>query len=79
MQSETCSKVQDMARFEQQYTDDDFISAINGGMKTVGYILKKVGCARSTAVMYLERMEKEGKIEKVSIDDGLINVWKVKN
>lgn len=66
-----------MARFVEQYTDKDFLAAINGGMKTVGYILKKVGCARSTAVNYLERMEKEGKIEKVEIDDGLMNVWKV--
>lgn len=69
-----------MPKFEPKYTDKDFLEVIKGTSKTVGYIAKKVGAARSTTVNYLERLKKENKVEKESIDDGALYVWKlVKN
>lgn len=67
-----------MTKFEPKYTDDDFLNVIKGDSKTTGYIAKRVGAARSTTVNYLERLQKEGKIEKVSVDDGQLFVWKIK-
>lgn len=68
-----------MPKFEKKYTDKDFLDVIKGDSKTVGYIAKKVGAARSTTVNYLERLQKENKIERESIDDGALYVWKLKN
>lgn len=67
-----------MPKFEQKYVDDDFLSVIKGDSKTTGYIAKKVGAARSTTVLWLEKLQEEGKIEKESIDDGNLFVWKLK-
>ncbi|MHB8101272.1 MAG: FaeA/PapI family transcriptional regulator [Methanosarcina sp.] len=67
----------EMARFEAQYTEKDFLDAINGGLKTTGYATKKVGCARKTAETYLNRLHDAGKIKKLEIDDGLNHVWKI--
>jgi hypothetical protein len=66
-----------MARFEAKYTEDDFLNAINGGLKTTGYVAKKVGCVRSTAVLYLDKLRDAGKIEELPIDDGAAHVWKI--
>lgn len=67
-----------MPKFEPKYTDEDFLEVLKGDSKTIGYIAKKVGCARSTAVIYLEKLKAEGKIERESIDDGALFVWKLK-
>ena len=64
--------------FETKYTEEDFLTAINGGLKTTGYITKTVGCARRTAETYLKDLQKAGKIAKVPIDNGLSNAWKIK-
>jgi GTP-sensing pleiotropic transcriptional regulator CodY len=66
-----------MARFEAKYTENDFLNAINGGLKTTGYIAKKVGCVRSTAVLYLDKLKEAGRVEEISVDDGAMHVWKV--
>ncbi|MCK9576594.1 MAG: hypothetical protein M0R51_11780 [Clostridia bacterium] len=67
-----------MAKFEPQYTEENFIEALGRGLKTTGYITKKVGCARKTAEVYLKTLERERKVEKVEIDDGQSNVWALK-
>jgi hypothetical protein len=63
--------------FETKYTDSDFITAIDDGYKTTGYVTRKVGCARKTAETYLNNLYKAGKIEKIVIDNGLSHVWKI--
>jgi hypothetical protein len=67
-----------MSKFEQKYTDADFLKVIEGDSKTTGFIAKAVGAARSTTVLWLEKLQNEGKIEKESIDDGNLFVWKLK-
>lgn len=64
--------------FEIKYTEQDFLTAINGGFKTTGYVTKVVGCARKTAETYLNDLYKAGKIEKIVIDNGLSHTWKLK-
>lgn len=66
-----------MPKFEPQYTEKDFLEALKYGLKTTGYVTKKVGCARKTAETYLKKLENEGKIQKVEIDDGASHVWKL--
>jgi len=66
-----------MARFKQQYTESDFLEVLKGDCKTVGYIAKLIGCARSTAVLYLDKLKGEGKVIKISVDDGALFVWKI--
>lgn len=67
-----------MSKFEQKYTDDDFLKVIAGDSKTTGFIAKAVGAARSTTVLWLDKLQEEGKIEKESIDNGNLFVWKLK-
>jgi len=67
-----------MARFTPKYTEKDFLNALKGDCKTVGYIAKLIGCARSTAVLYLDKLKEEGKVTRISIDDGALFVWKIK-
>lgn len=52
---------------------------MRGGLKTVGYIAKKVGCARQTAVTYLNEMKEKEIVERLPVDDGQLYVWKIKN
>ena len=67
-----------LAKFEPQYTEENFIEAVGNGLKTTGYITKKVGCVRKTAEVYLKILEKAGKVEKVEIDEGQSSVWILK-
>lgn len=65
-----------MPQFEQKYTDDEeFLKLLRNGLKTTGYVTKKIGCARRTAEVHLNRLSAEGKVEKIEIDDGLNHVW----
>lgn len=64
-----------MPRFEPQYTEQDFLNVLKDGLKTTGYVTKKVGCARKTAEAYLRKLEQGGKIKKIEIDDGANHVW----
>jgi predicted HTH transcriptional regulator len=61
--------------FETKYTEQDFLTAINDGFKTTGYVAKTVGCARRTAETYLKDLQDSGKIKRIAIDDGLVYVW----
>jgi hypothetical protein len=67
-----------MPKFEQKYADEDFLKVIAGDSKTTGFIAKTVGAARSTTVLWLEKLQNEGKIEKESIDNGNLFIWKLK-
>ncbi|HEY3362445.1 MAG TPA: hypothetical protein VGK06_11670 [Methanosarcina sp.] len=67
-----------MPKFESKYTDDDFLKVIEGDSKTTGFIAKAVGAARSTTVLWLEKLQTAEKIEKESIDNGNMFVWKLK-
>jgi hypothetical protein len=51
---------------------------LEGDSKTTGFIAKTVGAARSTTVLWLEKLQEEGKIERESIDNGNMFVWKLK-
>jgi DNA-binding IclR family transcriptional regulator len=64
-------------KFETKYTEEQFIKTIDGGLKTTGYIIKKLGCARATAITYLSNMEREGLVKKVEIDEGESFVWRL--
>lgn len=50
---------------------------MEGGLHTVGYIANHVGCARATAVTYLDMMKEAGLVERHPVDDGQLYVWKV--
>jgi hypothetical protein len=67
-----------MPKFEQKYADNDFLKVIEGDSKTTGFIAKAVGAARSTTVLWLEKLQTDGEIEKESIDNGNLFVWKLK-
>lgn len=64
-----------MPQFEPKYTEKDFLDVVKGGLKTTGYVTKKVGSARKTAETYLKKLESEGKIRKITVDDGASHVW----
>ena len=64
--------------FEKKYTDDQILEAIDGGFKTTAFIMRKLGCTRPTATTYLEKLEKEGKVIKIEIDDGKAFIWRIK-
>lgn len=68
-----------MPKFEPKYAEDDFLKVLEGDSKTIGFIAKKVGAARSTTVIHLNKLLEVGKIEKESIDDGALFVYKLKD
>lgn len=65
-------------KFENKFTEESFLKVMKGEPKTVGYIAKLVGCSRSTAVTYLDRLKEACKVERESIDDGNQFIWKLK-
>lgn len=66
-----------MPKFTAQYKDDDFISALGSGFKTPGFVAKKVGCARSTALVYLNKLVDDGKAERIEVDEGQSTVFRL--
>lgn len=67
-----------MPQYEQKYSENDFLEALGEGLRTLGGITKKVGCARMTCVTYMNNLVKSGKVEKLSVDDGQMFVYKRK-
>lgn len=65
-----------MPQFEPKYTEEDFLNALNGELRTLGGITKKVGCARMTCMNYINSLVEAGKVEKLSVDDGQLFVYK---
>lgn len=65
-----------MPQFEAKYTEKDFLDALNGELRTLGGITKKVGCARMTCMNYIDKLVEAGKVEKLSVDDGQLYVYK---
>lgn len=65
-----------MPQFEAKYTEKDFLDALNGELRTLGGITKKVGCARMTCMNYIDKLVESGKVEKLSVDDGQLYVYK---
>jgi hypothetical protein len=70
--------VKKVPKFEQRYNLEDFRQALKGGFKTAGFVAKKVGCARSTAVIYLDKLIESGEVEKFEVDGGQSSVWMLK-
>lgn len=68
-----------MPKFESLYTENDFIAALGSGFKTPGFVAKKVGCARSTALVYLNKLVEDGKAERIDVDEGQSTVFKLNN
>lgn len=65
-----------MPQFKPLYTEQDFLDALNGELRTLGGITKKVGCARMTCMNYIDKLVESGKVEKLSVDDGQLYVYK---
>jgi hypothetical protein len=65
-----------MPKFEQKYTEKDFIAALGSGFKTPGFVAKKVGCARSTALVYLNQLVEDEKAERIEVDEGQSTVFR---
>lgn len=64
-----------MSQFEAKYKEQDFLDALDG-LRTMGGITRKVGCARMTCINYINKLIQEGKVEKLSVDDGLLFVYR---
>lgn len=64
-----------MGKFEQKYKPEDFMSVVDNGFKTAGFIAGRVGCSRSTAVTYLNRLYDEGKLNRFDVDEGQIFIY----
>lgn len=65
-----------MPQFETKYKEQDFLDALDGELRTMGGITRKVGCARMTCINYINKLIQEGKVEKLSVDDGLLFVYR---
>jgi predicted ArsR family transcriptional regulator len=67
-------------RFKTQYTEDNFLNALSKtDLRTAGYIAGVVGCTLPTAKTYLKSLTEQNLIESVSIDDGQIVAYKLKD
>lgn len=65
-----------MPRFEKKYTDDEFMNALSFfHLRTTSYVMRKLGCDRKTAKIYLDRLASERKVKKFEVDDGQSYVW----
>ena len=65
--------------FESKYTEKDFLDALEGTPKTIGYLSRLVGSARQTTVTYVNKLMEDGKAIKESVDDGALFIYRVKN
>lgn len=63
--------------FEPKYTEEDFLNALKGTPKTIGYLSRLVGCARQTTLVYVNKLVEEGRVVKESIDDGALFVYRL--
>jgi DNA-binding IclR family transcriptional regulator len=69
-----------MAKFEPKYSNQDFLDVLKGGeLRTLGGIAKLIGCARMTAITYMDNLVKCKMVEKLAVDDGQLYVYKIKN
>lgn len=64
-----------MPQFEAKYKEQDFLDALDS-LRTMGGITRKVGCARMTCINYMNKLIQEGKVEKLSVDDGILFVYR---
>lgn len=65
-----------MAKFKQVYNEDDIKNAMKKGeFYTPGFLAKRIGCARSTCLVYLEKLEIEGNVVRCPVDEGQSYVW----
>jgi hypothetical protein len=62
--------------YEQKYNESDFLEALGDGFRTLGGITRKVGCARMTCINYINRLIQEGRVEKITVDDGFMFVYR---
>jgi hypothetical protein len=56
--------------FKKKYTDEDFLAVISDVPCTTEYVIREVGCSRTTALRHLSLLEKEGRIVSLEIEDG---------
>lgn len=64
-----------MPQYEQKYSENDFLEVLDG-LRTMGGITRKVGCARMTCINYINKLIQEGKVEKIAVDDGFMYVYR---
>jgi hypothetical protein len=56
--------------FKQIYTDEDFLNVLSKeSAKSTATVEKEVGCAKSTAKLFLTRLEREEKVKGVYVDN----------
>ena len=56
--------------FKKKYTDDDFLAVISDVPCTTAFVIKALGCSRTTTLRYLTLLEKEGRILRLEISGG---------
>lgn len=64
-----------MPKFEQKYSEEDFLKVLEGTPKTIGFISKRVGSARQTTLNYINSLVEKGTVIKESVDDGALYIY----
>lgn len=64
-----------MPKFEQKYSEEDFLKVLEGTPKTIGFITKRVGSARQTTLNYVNSLVEKGAVIKESVDDGALYIY----
>lgn len=68
-----------MTKFKQVYNQQDIKNAMKVGFfYTPGFLAKRIGCARSTCLVYLEMLDAEGEVIRYSVDENQSYVWALK-
>lgn len=66
--------------FRPQYTQDDFLRVLKDtsiyNAKSTATIEKEIGCAKSTAKLFLAQLEQSGKIKSITVE-GTVCGWYV--
>lgn len=61
--------------FKQKYTEEDFLKVLSPTYaKSTAAIEKEIGCAKSTAKLFLAKLESAGKVKGVYVD-GAVCGW----
>ena len=68
----------DAGTYESEYDAEEFLDALRahgGSVVSTSVVIDEVGCARDTAIAYLEQLVEEGAVEKHDVGAGF--VWSV--
>lgn len=66
----------DSSRFQQEYTDDDFLEAVSKlDLPTATDVASELGCAKRTASGRLGKLEDRGEVTSTEV--GQAKVWRL--